>query len=272
MKRVRTTNCRHSGVSRSKGRRQRKRKTRRMLWRRICWLVFVFFLSFGIGCASNFLYHLVLKPDPKSYAVREYGDPTTKIYARNISFTKAAPDEIWEANYRNLRSLDSSTYYRLSDQQKLDYLALLGRIEIYRLTGEEDTKIRFCTLSMDSPDGYYSESKNEIAISDVELQDLYEALDIIFHEVKHYHQHRVVKAFSSKQLSDPLIQNLGLINFKVSEWADNFEDYHNAYDEWGLITNESFDRYANQEIEKDSRNFANQRTNEFLDFMRTYSE
>lgn len=251
-------------------------RNRRILWDRVlCTSLLLFSFAFFVTSLTRYI---VVKTKAESkthtYVVREFGNPETKFYAKRISFVKAGPDDIWKANEEKLRNLSGTVYYTLSEEERLDYLALLGYIEIYRLTGQDNPDIRFCALEMSAnePIGYYARDRKEIAISRSELWALDDAIETILHEVKHYHQHQVVLTLSEQLLTDPIIQNLDLYDFKVSEWAQNFLEYKDAYDENGNRNELAFDAYYEQEIETNSRAFAAQRRKEFRHFISTGKE
>lgn len=146
--------------------------------------------------------------------------------------------------------LPSEKWKTYNNQEKLDILQVVCDYECEKILGCSSPKVAAGHLEHDTICGSYRTLTKTIIINVEHLANdpEEEVLDTLLHEARHVYQHATVDAFNAIEgnLSE---ETKGLSCFKTIEsYRDNFEHYVNG--------NRDYDSYYDQEIENDSRSWA----------------
>lgn len=100
--------------------------------------------------------------------------------------------------------------------------------------------------------GYYNDEDSKIVLNADRLDTFEETLSVLLHEIFHVYQNECVEIF------EKLNEETELAYYKeISTYKNEMQSYKSAYDE------SSFDDYSNQTLEKNARDYADNRIEDF---------
>lgn len=154
-------------------------------------------------------------------------------------------------SFKSVRdSLQSEKWETYSNQEKLDILQVICDYECKNNLGCDSPKVVAGHPERDTIYGSYSSKTKTITISVEHLANdsAENVLDTLLHEARHAYQHATVNAFNAieENLSE---EAKALSCFKAMEsYRNNFENY--------ISGNEDYYSYYDQDVESDSRSWA----------------
>ena len=157
-------------------------------------------------------------------------------------------------------SLEGEIWGTLSIQEKVDLLQIICDYECKYVLGCEPVVVYSGLTSRESVCGEFSSRTRSIVISEQYLQnsDVEDVVETALHETRHAYQHSLVEMYFSleTQIKD---EYKNLFPFQQAKsFAEEFEDY--------CTGDEDFNKYHAQSVEKDSREWAEQRVEEYYIF------
>ncbi len=192
-------------------------------------------LSFCIFVLTSFLSLLGLLniSDDSSYIICQ---PLTYEYS------ESSVDEWdhWDLNDPDLQLLSAETYYTLDEYEKIKCLSVFASYELNFMGFNQEKKIRLEFIE-DLPEsvlGCYSREYNTIYIKKSLLENRYEVMTVLCHELFHAYEH----AFCLGEVPELFAGTNGEIK---DRWSYEFDHYVHGY--------EDYERYCNLSIEKWSR-------------------
>ena len=147
-------------------------------------------------------------------------------------------------------SIQSEKWGTYSIQEKLDILQVICDYECKNNLGCESPEVVAGHPERDTIYGSYSSKTKTITISVEHLANdpAEDVLDTLLHEARHAYQHAIVNAFNAieENLSE---EAKALSCFRtIEDYRDNFENY--------ISGNEDYFSYYDQDVESDSRSWA----------------
>lgn len=154
-------------------------------------------------------------------------------------------------SFKSVReSLQSEKWQTYSNQEKLDILQIICDYECKTNLGCDSPKVVAGHPERDTIYGSYSSKTKTITISVEHLANdpAEDVLDTLLHEARHAYQHATVNAFNA--IEENLSEGAKALScFKVIEsYRNNFENY--------ISGNEDYYSYYDQDVESDSRSWA----------------
>ncbi len=165
-------------------------------------------------------------------------------------------DELRTQHKITCSKLERGVWNWLTVSEKLDVLQSICDYECREVLGCERVEVRSGMTSRDSVLGEYSNESRSFVIKEEHLKnsDAEEVLDTVLHELRHAYQHSLTEMYASLSMyiDDEYID---LYPFRQArEFAEGFEDYCSG--------EEDFERYYRQNVEADSRAWAEKRFKE----------
>lgn len=163
---------------------------------------------------------------------------------------------LWEKNKYELLKLNEKYYGNLSEQQKLDVLAVVLQIEMKHLGINGEIKLASQSLS-EILTGYYSHEDKLIVLNTSTLQNAEESVETILHEARHAMQHAAVDALHKLNLNE---KDSELLYFQtLYDWQYEIENY---------IGEEDIIGWYSQKIEQDAIDYAEEWSKHYLNYIR----
>lgn len=178
----------------------------------------------------------------------------TGISAKSSADIKNLTDQTVLEQYETAcENINQGVWYTLSEQEKIDTLQAICDYECKTELGCEPVRVISAYLDNDGRLGEYNHMTKVISVNQSLMSDadVYDIVDTLIHETRHVYQHAVAEAFDMIETSlDERSKELDIFRYAVSV-RDNFFDY--------IDGDMDFDGYYDQDVERDSRLWAESR-------------
>lgn len=157
-----------------------------------------------------------------------------------------------ENNIDLLRRLEQDRWDTLSDEEKHETLQEVADMEC-RYLGLPQVTVSVVEMEDSSVGGYYSHSAGAVCINQdaVHVGTAEHLLSIVFHEIYHSMEHGIVEVYLS---ADPKHRELQFFD-KAEIYMEELNNY--------ISGSENFEKYYEQLVERDSREYAQKRTGQY---------
>ena len=176
-----------------------------------------------------------------------------------VDFTDMTAEQAREEYQNVCRNLDPEIWDTLTVEQKANVLRAVSDYECVFVLGCEPVEILVGVTSGKDTLGSYSHSTRSILLNTehVREDEVYDVLNTVFHESRHAYQHAIVDMYLSvsSQIDDSYSSLIPIKQARI--YYRELNDYCNP--------NQDLERYYGQEIEKDSRAWAEKRLNEYYE-------
>lgn len=163
-------------------------------------------------------------------------------------------ENLWGNNTDILKKLSPEIFYNSSLQEQAKALQGLADIEaVYLGVNFVDVEVRNLR---EQTGGFYNPVEKIIVINSVYMDDISELINITLHEMWHVYEHAMVE-----KLEDLEAMQGFLFYREVSRWKEELANYQSA-DEAG------FQEYYTQTVEKSAREYANEWTPVYIEYIR----
>lgn len=181
-----------------------------------------------------------------------------------LNFTSIAnktdDDATIKGNIEYLKNLKYEYWNNLTVKQRLEVMQCCADIECDFLGISDDVKVVASNLE----DGVFGVFDSRFNIIKLRLDliangDGEDVLDTLLHECRHAYQHALVQSYYKADESTKKLY----IYKQISYFADNFDDYYDGDD---------YEKYYNQACEEDSREYAEDRVEEYMRRIKEYKK
>lgn len=189
------------------------------------------------------------------------GNPMIRSYKSSVTSAEDSAYYTVENHIDEFKKFDDELWQQLSQKEKLSLLELVKNCEISSLGITHEIKLGSSILSP-ATIGFYYEPTHQILIDSKHLNNdrPKEVLHTLLHEMYHALQYEQVKAFG--YIPDKYKSLYGFSDY--IEYAEEFNDYADANDDYFL--------YDNQRVEKQADNYAEERVAVYLALIEEISQ
>ena len=157
---------------------------------------------------------------------------------------------LWDSNQEGLKNLRQEVFANLSLEEKVKALQFILDLEMVYWGCDS---VQLIAQDFDDPTlgGYYNNKKRIVAINDDRLEkSVSECIWICLHEGYHVYQYACIEKIDW----DHVDKNFRMYK-EIANWKYEFEHYNSGIDTsiW-----EEYEKYAEQEVEKTAREYANE--------------
>lgn len=171
-----------------------------------------------------------------------------------VSTAAPQPGSTMENRAQTLCLLDSGRWKELTPQERMNVLQAVADVEGERLGLPHELNLRADDLQ-GTVIGQYADGTHSISVDLDYLERLQplELVETVAHEAYHAYQHRLVELYEETELKQlQLLQTAAVYRQEFASYVDGTEDLY---------------RYAGQQVEQDSRAYADAAVCRYLEFL-----
>lgn len=170
-----------------------------------------------------------------------------------ISEVVSVEEDIFKNNHHILEKFTWINWEKMNNKEKEEACIQLAQLELLYLTGRKDDTLLLyvCDDHYEGAGGFFDEEKNRIILDERYIDILDYIVNAVCHESFHYYQSYIVKGGTDiRELSD---------EEKIKKYVDELENYTDL--------GENYEKYYEQALEADARNYAEKAARMYLNYI-----